>query len=75
MGFFFTGFTALSGTSSRILNQGGDNGQPYLISDFSGNRSDSSHEVRVCCGFQRDSLYQVKVGPFYSCLVKSFFKS
>lgn len=43
--YFFTGFTVLSGTSSRILNCGGDNGQPYLISDFSGNTSDNSDEV------------------------------
>lgn len=30
-----------------IPNCGGDNGQPYLISDFSGNTSDSSHEVHL----------------------------
>lgn len=53
-----------------MLNHGSDNGQPYLISGFSGDTADSSHEVHVCCGFQRDSLYQVKVGPFYCCLVK-----
>lgn len=68
---FFLGLTALSGSSSRILNCGGDNWQPYLIPDFSGNTPDSSHEVHVCCGFQRDSLYQVKVGPFDPQLVKS----
>lgn len=72
---FFLGITALSGTSSRILNCGGDEGQPCLISDFSGNTSDSSQEVRVCCGFRRDSLYQGKVGPLYSWLVKSCFSS
>lgn len=63
--YFFLSSTILSGNSSRILSRGGDNGQPYLISDFSGNTSDSSHEVHVCCGFRRDSLYQVKVGPFF----------
>lgn len=49
--YFFTGFIVLSGISSRILNCDGDNGQPYLISDFSGNTSDSSHEVHFVVGF------------------------
>lgn len=74
--FFFSPLVLLvplSGTSSRILNHGGDNGQLYLISDFSGNTSDSSQEAHVCCGFHRDSLYRVKVGHFYSWLVKSVF--
>lgn len=70
MKYFFLSLTVLSVTSSRILNCGGDNGQPYLISDFSGNTADSSCEVHVCCGFRRDRLYQVKVGPFNSQLVK-----
>lgn len=48
----------------RIVKSGGDKGQAYLIPDFSGNTSDSSPGGNnVCCGFQRDSLYQVKVGP------------
>jgi hypothetical protein len=41
--YFFLGLTALSGTSSRTVNCGGDRGWAgYLIPDFSGNTSDSS---------------------------------
>lgn len=61
--FFPLGLIALSGTSSRILNCAGDNGQPYLISDFSGNTSDSPKKCMFAVGFGEIDFIKLRWAP------------
>jgi len=60
---FFLGLTALSGTFSRILNYAGDNGQPHLISDFSGNTSDSPKKCMFAVGFGEIAFIKLSWAP------------
>lgn len=78
--FFFSplGLIALSGTSSRILNCAGDNGQPYLISDFSGNTSDNPKKYMFAVGFGEIAFIKLRWAPCihgWLRVVFLFFKS